>query len=262
MHRALNAHAHSLISVLSVWRNHGGFKLVPRFDRHRLVTARGVRQEVGTELANLAFRITSMTSSMPCTGYEHPIDHLLIGMKLCTMRRSPGVFFGTNFVCAPYCDAILYRIPAPSMSGKAFTANYLSAYVYRFIFAFTGFASGIRSIECSITSVASMSLTDRAKQSLYKGDVWLVACDAPYLLPLRSTAPLTRTTGRSLPTVPRSTPFESVVCQWGSGLVRSYGKARPSPPRVHDPSHIRPPIPRPPQGAITNRFPQHFRPVG
>jgi hypothetical protein len=76
-----------------------------------------------------------------------------------------------------------------------------------------------------------MSLTDRAKQSLYKGDVWLVPCDAPYLLPLRSTDPLTRTTGRSLPTVPRSPPFKSVVCQWGSGPVRSYGKARPSPPR-------------------------------
>lgn len=90
----------------------------------------------------------------------------LTGMKLCTNRFNGESFFsGGKLVLAPH--GLLQRtiIPASSISGKFLLANSRSSAVYLGNVPFTGLAFGTRSIECSIKSVAWISLILVAKQS-------------------------------------------------------------------------------------------------
>lgn len=76
-------------------------------------------------------------------------------------------FFSKNRVLALYCEAMFTITLASSMSGKTFAANFRSLWLYLGNFAFVGLVSVVKSMECSIKSVALISRTDFAKQSLY-----------------------------------------------------------------------------------------------
>ena len=104
-------------------------------------------------------------------GYADLIVHRLIGMKLCTTLMNGDPFFlGGNFVRAPHGLLLRTIIPASSSSGKIRFANSLSSAVYlgnEPWTAPTGSAFGSRSIECSMRSVALISLMVAANQSFH-----------------------------------------------------------------------------------------------